>query len=199
MPKRSYPFSETFSSQYKVHVGQKEMSNYGVFGLKYKQEIYEKTKNLLFNGTKTVMSRIWNVDGDEPVSGVKVSDHTTASSVSGHQTLLKGQTLIGSDGRLKKRNAVSGSSAAPTACCVCQRVSGSRQPCSQCERHACTACTQQCNSCFNHCCSLCTVTELAAALMITQHKYFTGIVWQDVYERKMWSLWSRCCLQLAVV
>lgn len=40
MPKRSYPFSESFSSQYKVHVGQKEINNCGVFGLKYKQEIY---------------------------------------------------------------------------------------------------------------------------------------------------------------
>lgn len=43
MPKRSYPFSETFSSQYKVHVGQKEMNSYGVFGPKYRQEVYGKT------------------------------------------------------------------------------------------------------------------------------------------------------------
>ncbi|XP_051578935.1 apoptosis regulatory protein Siva [Myxocyprinus asiaticus] len=157
MPKRSYPFSETFSSQYKVHVGQKEMSNYGVFGLKYKQEIYEKTKSLLFSGTKAVMSRIWNVDGEKES---KVSDPTAvSSSVSGHQTLLKGQTLIGADGRLKKTNAVSGPAAAITACCVCQRVSGSRSPCSLCERPACPACTQQCNSCSNHCCSLCAITD----------------------------------------
>lgn len=53
----------------------------------------------------------------------------------------------------------SGSAAAPTACCVCQRVSGSRQPCVQCERSACPACTQQCSSCSSHCCSLCAVTE----------------------------------------
>ena len=42
MPKRSYPFSESFSSQYKVHVGQRELTQNGVFGGKYRQEIYGK-------------------------------------------------------------------------------------------------------------------------------------------------------------
>ena len=41
MPKRSYPFDESFSSQYKIHIGQKELSH-GVFGYKYKQEIFGK-------------------------------------------------------------------------------------------------------------------------------------------------------------
>ncbi|KAA0711597.1 Apoptosis regulatory protein [Triplophysa tibetana] len=159
MPKRSYPFSETFSSQYKLHVGQKEMNNYGVFGPKYRQEVYEKTKNLLFNGTKSVMSRIWKADGEEKPSDILVSDPSSASSAQGYQTLLKGQTLIGTDGRLQKANTVPGSAAAPTACCVCQRVSGSRQPCVQCERSACPACTQQCSSCSGHCCNLCAVTD----------------------------------------
>lgn len=42
MPKRSCPFTETFSSQYKIHVSQRELSNQGVFGNKYRQEIYGK-------------------------------------------------------------------------------------------------------------------------------------------------------------
>lgn len=42
MPKRACPFPETFSSQYKIHVGQQELNNYGVFGNKYRQEIYGK-------------------------------------------------------------------------------------------------------------------------------------------------------------
>ncbi|KAI2654057.1 Apoptosis regulatory protein Siva [Labeo rohita] len=131
MPKRSYPFSESFSSQYKVHVGLKEINNCGVFGLKYRQEIYEKTKNLLFNGTKAMMGRIWKADGEEKASDALVSDQTAVSPAPGHQTLLKGQTRIGLDGRLQKASAAPGCAAAPTACCVCQRVSGSRKPCSQ--------------------------------------------------------------------
>ncbi|RXN35026.1 apoptosis regulatory Siva [Labeo rohita] len=105
MPKRSYPFSESFSSQYKVHVGLKEINNCGVFGLKYRQEIYEKTKNLLFNGTKAMMGRIWKADGEEKASDALVSDQTAVSPAPGHQTLLKGQTRIGLDGRLQKASA----------------------------------------------------------------------------------------------
>ncbi|XP_016104513.1 apoptosis regulatory protein Siva [Sinocyclocheilus grahami] len=149
MPKRSYPFSESFSSQYKVRVGQKEVNNCGASGLRYRQEVYEKTKNLLFNGTKAMMGRLWKADGEEKASDALVS----------HQTLLRGQTRIGLDGRLQKADAGPGCAAAPAACCVCQRVSGSRKPCSQCDRHACAACFQQCNICSECCCSLCTVTE----------------------------------------
>ncbi|KTF90474.1 hypothetical protein cypCar_00037030 [Cyprinus carpio] len=145
MPKRSCPFSESFSSQYKVHVGQKEINNCGVFGLKYRQEIYEKTKSLLFSGTTAVMGRLWK----EKESDVLES----------HQTLLRGQTRIGPDGRLQRTDAAPGCAAAPSACCVCQRVSGARKPCSQCERHACAACFQQCSVCSERCCCLCTVTD----------------------------------------
>lgn len=42
MPKRACPFSETFSSQYKIHVGQQELNHYSVFGNKYRQEVYGK-------------------------------------------------------------------------------------------------------------------------------------------------------------
>ncbi|XP_067310559.1 apoptosis regulatory protein Siva [Pseudorasbora parva] len=154
MPKRSYPFSESFSSQYKVHVGLKELNNCGVFGIKYRQEVYEKTKSLLFNGTKAVMGRLWKADGEEKGSDVPVSDPAP-----GHQTLLRGQTTIGLDGRLKKADAGPGCAAAPSACGVCQRASGSRKLCSQCERPACPVCVQMCSLCSDHCCSLCSVTD----------------------------------------
>ncbi|XP_016361829.1 apoptosis regulatory protein Siva-like [Sinocyclocheilus anshuiensis] len=152
MPKRSYPFSESFSSQYKVHVGQKQINNCGAFGLKYRQEVYEKTKNLLFNGTKAMMGRIWKADA-------LVSGPAAVSPAPGPQTLLKGQTRIGLDGRLQRASAAPGCAAAPSACCVCQRVSGLRKPCSQCERPACAACIRQCNICSDRCCSLCTITD----------------------------------------
>ncbi|CAB1335123.1 unnamed protein product, partial [Coregonus sp. 'balchen'] len=61
MTKRSYPFAESFSSQYKIHIGQKELNNHGVFGNKYRQEMY------------AVMGKIWNVDTEEKCSTIQPS------------------------------------------------------------------------------------------------------------------------------
>lgn len=58
--------------------------------------ITEKTKNLLFNGAKAVVGTIW--------SGEEKRVETPASS----QTLLRGQTLIGHDGRLTKSTRAQG-------------------------------------------------------------------------------------------
>ncbi|XP_034051389.1 apoptosis regulatory protein Siva isoform X2 [Thalassophryne amazonica] len=147
MPKRGCPFTETFSSQYKIHVGQQELSHNSVLGNKYRQEIYEKTKNLLFNGSKTVTGKIWNGEDKSAVS--------PACSTS----LLKGQTLIGQDGRLTRAGTASGVAMAPGSCCVCQKNQRSRALCSQCDRHTCATCTRQCSSCANVCCSVCTVID----------------------------------------
>ncbi|XP_069008113.1 apoptosis regulatory protein Siva [Embiotoca jacksoni] len=149
MPKRACPFPETFSSQYKIHVGQQQINNYGVFGHKYRQEIYEKTKVLLFSGAKTVMSKIWT--GEE-----KDAEPLPAA---GSQSLLRGQTLIGQDGRLTGARAARGTPAAPSGCCVCQKKQASRTACSQCDRQACSSCTRQCSSCSTLCCSVCTITD----------------------------------------
>ncbi|KAM3871032.1 apoptosis regulatory protein Siva [Diretmus argenteus] len=157
MPKRSYPFSESFSSQYKVHVGQKELNHYGVFGNKYRQEIYEKTKNLLFNGTSAVMGKIWNVDGEEKCTNPPSPGQAVTPAC--NQILLRGQTLIGLDGRLTRTTAAQGAHVGPAGCCVCQKSQGSRSPCSQCDRLACPSCTSQCSSCSNLCCSVCTIVD----------------------------------------
>ncbi|XP_040054935.2 apoptosis regulatory protein Siva [Gasterosteus aculeatus] len=150
MPKRACPFPETFSSQYKIHVGEQELNNYGVFGNKYRQEIYAKTKNLLFSGAKAVMGQIWT--GKQRPSG-------PAESPACSQLLLRGQTLIGHDGRLTRGAAAQGSSVALACCCVCQKSHGSRTPCSQCERLACPSCTRQCSCCSGLCCSVCTILD----------------------------------------
>ncbi|MCI4382840.1 hypothetical protein PGIGA_G00019340 [Pangasianodon gigas] len=158
MPKRSCPFTESFSTQYKIHVGQKELNLHGVLGNKYRQEVYEKTKNLLFNGTRAVMGRIWKVDAEGKCADVGVCNQGDVTPAN-NQLLLKGQTLIGLDGKLRKAKAVSGSVTAPAVCAVCQRSSGVRTACSQCDRPACPSCTQQCSSCSSRCCSICTVTD----------------------------------------
>uniref|UniRef100_A0A3P8NIR1 Apoptosis regulatory protein Siva n=1 Tax=Astatotilapia calliptera TaxID=8154 RepID=A0A3P8NIR1_ASTCA len=146
MTKRACPFPETFSSQYKIHIGQQELNNYGVFGNKYRQEIYEKTKNLLFNGAKAVVGKIWT--GEEK----SVEHEPPACS----HTLLRGQTLIGHDGRLTK---TSGAPVPATRCCVCQKSQGSRTRCSQCERQVCSSCSRQCSGCSSLCCSVCTIID----------------------------------------
>ncbi|XP_020775484.1 apoptosis regulatory protein Siva [Boleophthalmus pectinirostris] len=155
MPKRAYPFTESFSSQYKIHVGQNELCQSGVFGNKYRQEIYEKTKNLLFNGAKAVMGKIWT--GEDKCTAQKLSDaeEITASS----QSLLKGQTLIGQDGKLTKGMCAKGPSSGTTNCCVCLKSQGLRTPCSQCDRAACSSCTRQCSCCNSSCCSICTTID----------------------------------------
>ncbi|XP_033844142.2 apoptosis regulatory protein Siva [Periophthalmus magnuspinnatus] len=153
MPKRAYPFTESFSSQYKIHVGQNELCQNGVFGNKYRQEIYEKTKNLLFNGAKAVMGRIWT--GEDKCS-ISVADENTASS----QFLLKGQTLIGQDGKLTRGTRAKGpSSSGVTNCCVCLKSQGTVTPCSQCDRAVCSSCTRQCSCCNGSCCSVCTTID----------------------------------------
>ncbi|KAJ7989070.1 hypothetical protein DPEC_G00315730 [Dallia pectoralis] len=156
MTKRSYPFAESFSSQYKIHVGQKEISHHGVFGNQYRQDVYEKTKNLLFNGTKVVMGKIWNVDA-EKCSTIQPSGPGVTPEAS--QPLLRGQTLIGQDGRLQRTTPVQGVALTPAGCCVCQKTQGTRRPCCQCDRPVCLSCTQHCSSCSRPCCLFCTVTD----------------------------------------
>lgn len=63
----------------------------------------EKTKNLLFNGAKAVMGKLWT--GEEG----STEQHPTeqAETPAGH-ALLKGQTLIGHDGRLMRTSKAPG-------------------------------------------------------------------------------------------
>ncbi|XP_023658178.1 apoptosis regulatory protein Siva [Paramormyrops kingsleyae] len=157
MPKRACPFAETFSSQYKIHIGQKELNHHGVFGNKYRQEIYEKTKNLLFNGTKAVMGRIWKLETEGKASEVEMAGPGEAQA--GSHGLLRGQTLIGQDGRLKRTTAAAGAPEASAVCCVCLKMAALRKPCAQCERHACPSCTRLCSGCSGVCCSVCTVVD----------------------------------------
>lgn len=59
----------------------------------------DKTKNLLFNGAKTVMGKTWT---SEEKSGEWQPSGPVETPAC--QTLLRGQMLIGQDGRLKKSN-----------------------------------------------------------------------------------------------
>ncbi|XP_061118964.1 apoptosis regulatory protein Siva [Conger conger] len=155
MPKRSYPFEETFSSQYKIHVGQKEMNHHGVFGSKYRQEIYEKTKNLLFNGAKAVIGTIWKLDGEGNQSCIETAG---PSVITENRTLLRGQTMIGLDGKLRRTGPDADTPRTSAACCVCLKGTG-KKACSQCDRSVCPSCIRQCSDCSGLCCSVCTIVD----------------------------------------
>ncbi|XP_015206297.1 apoptosis regulatory protein Siva [Lepisosteus oculatus] len=157
MPKRAYPFGESFSLQYKIHIGQKEV-NQGVFGNAYRQEIYAKTKGLLFSGAKAVMERIWKAGSGV---GVDPDDSSPRLAVAVTPTLLRGQTLIGHDGKLRKCDTRSGAGTrdAPGTCCVCLKAAGVKAHCAQCDRSACPSCSRQCSSCTSLCCSVCTMVD----------------------------------------
>ncbi|XP_064809970.1 apoptosis regulatory protein Siva-like isoform X2 [Oncorhynchus masou masou] len=113
----------------------------------------EKTKTLLFNGTKAVMGKIWNID-TEKCSTIQSSGPGVTPDVS--RTLLRGQTLIGQDGRLTR---VQGAVLVSKGSCVCQKAQRTRRQCSQCDRPACPSCIQQCSNCSRPCCSVCTVID----------------------------------------
>lgn len=63
----------------------------------------EKTKNLLFNGAKAVVGKIWT--GEERSTEQQPTGQ--AETPAGH-ALLRGQTLIGHDGRLMRANTAQG-------------------------------------------------------------------------------------------
>lgn len=65
----------------------------------------EKTKNLLFTGAKAVMGKIWT--GEEGSADLHPTEQ--AETPAGH-ALLKGQTLIGHDGRLMRASNAPGQS-----------------------------------------------------------------------------------------
>uniref|UniRef100_A0A8C5WGV6 SIVA1 apoptosis inducing factor n=1 Tax=Leptobrachium leishanense TaxID=445787 RepID=A0A8C5WGV6_9ANUR len=144
MPKRSYPFDASCPHQLKTHVGPKELSE-GVMGKQYKQEIFDRTKKLLFNGAKSVLSNAEHQNGKEP-------DFCAATE------LLTGQTIIGQDGKLHRNpHATKVGPGTSKACSFCVRSVGDKGACSQCERYVCRNCSLSCGCCATAICTFCKV------------------------------------------
>ncbi|KAM8921147.1 apoptosis regulatory protein Siva [Pelodytes ibericus] len=147
MPKRSYPFDGVSPLQLKTRVGEKELCE-GVFGEQYKQEIYEKTKKLLFNGAKAVR-------GNPDQQSEKVPGDCTT------QRLLTGQTTIGQDGKLHKITQTQKPLEvdASKACSFCVRSVSDKGACSQCDQAICKTCCMSCFCCAAISCSFCSVID----------------------------------------
>ncbi|XP_053560531.1 apoptosis regulatory protein Siva-like [Bombina bombina] len=144
MPKRSYPFKNVSPLQLKTRVGTKELS-LGVLGEKYRREIFEKTKNLLFSGAKAFMGNT-----EHQMESAEERD-------SNAHALLTGQTIIGHDGKLMRSS--SAQKLPPVgvtkACSSCVRSVGDKECCSQCERYVCRNCCKLCSCCSAVTCSFC--------------------------------------------
>uniref|UniRef100_UPI00398F56F6 apoptosis regulatory protein Siva n=1 Tax=Pristiophorus japonicus TaxID=55135 RepID=UPI00398F56F6 len=170
MTKRANPFGDTAPLQWKVHVTQKEL-NEGVFGEKYKREVYEKTKSLLFNGAQAFMGEMWTGNLEENCTLVPVPKPTEDNSLNRSEDvcngcegseLLHGQTFLGHNGQLVKGSLYSHRSSIKPAtmnCFICLKPSNFKEPCSQCDHLMCQHCSKVCDHCARICCSICSIAD----------------------------------------
>ncbi|XP_034960739.1 apoptosis regulatory protein Siva [Zootoca vivipara] len=156
MPKRSCPFGDSSPVQLKTRVRLRELSQ-GVQGERYRREIFEKTKQLLFRGAQAYMDNTWNGSTAGAHSPELLAGRPEVCS----RLSCSGQMLIGQDGKLIQPCARE--TALPecvsTACSSCIRTVDVKETCSQCDRHICQNCSKLCSCCHVVACSLCSVTE----------------------------------------
>ncbi|XP_051880912.1 apoptosis regulatory protein Siva [Pristis pectinata] len=171
MTKRVSPFGDIAPLQRKVYVTQRELSE-GVFGEKYKREVYEKTKSLLFNGAQAFMGDMWtgNLDENYSLDPVLAEDNcmkgpeNICNGGEDHD-LLKGQTFLGQNGQLLRGLSYlqkSSIKAAVTNCFICLKPSSFKEPCSRCDHLLCQDCTKVCDHCTKNFCSICSVSNYDA-------------------------------------
>lgn len=159
MPKRSCPFTDAAPLQLKVHVSPRELSH-GVFAERYSREVFERTKQLLFQGAQAYRDHIWG----EGCSINHLPEPLKPGLVGAPQA-ARGQMLIGPDGRLTRCQAQASEAglpgAAPIACSSCVRSVDGKVVCSQCERALCGQCVYTCWGCGALACVLCGLADYA--------------------------------------
>ncbi|XP_060119087.1 apoptosis regulatory protein Siva [Heteronotia binoei] len=160
MPKRSCPFGDSAPLQLKTRVRMRELSQ-GVMGERYRREIFEKTKQLLFKGAQTYMDSKW----DGSVAGACLITQYPASPAGRpeacSQYSCNGQMLIGQDGKLRpprSRETVTAEGISKP-CSSCVRTVDAQEACTQCDRPICKNCSKLCSCCNAVACSLCSVIE----------------------------------------
>ncbi|XP_011838307.1 PREDICTED: apoptosis regulatory protein Siva [Mandrillus leucophaeus] len=154
---RGCPFADAAPLQLKVRVGQREVSR-GVCAERYSQEVFEKTKRLLFLGAQAYLDHVW----DEGCAVVHLPE-SPKPGPTGAPRAARGQMLIGPDGRLI-RSLGQASEADPSgivsiACSSCVRAVDGKAVCSQCERALCGRCVRTCWGCGCVACTLCGLVD----------------------------------------
>ncbi|XP_038194123.1 apoptosis regulatory protein Siva [Arvicola amphibius] len=160
MPKRSCPFADASPLQLKVHVGPRELSR-GVFAERYSREVFERTKQLLFQGAQAYRDHILS----EGCSIIHLPE-SLKPGLPGAPQATRGQMLIGPDGRLKRCQTQASSEAglpgtAPIACSSCVRSVDGKAVCSECYRALCGQCIYTCWGCGALACMLCGLADYA--------------------------------------
>ncbi|XP_059814320.1 apoptosis regulatory protein Siva-like [Hypanus sabinus] len=166
MTKRASPFGDMAPLQWKVYVTQRELSE-GVLGEKYKREVYEKTKTLLFNGAQSFMGDLWtsNLDEKYTLDPILVENNymkEPESICNSDHDFLQGQTFLGQNGQLLRGLSYlqkSSIKAAVTNCFICLKPSNFKKPCSRCDHLLCQDCIKVCDHCTKNFCSICSVAD----------------------------------------
>ncbi|XP_066197573.1 apoptosis regulatory protein Siva [Saccopteryx leptura] len=157
MPKRGCPFGDAAPLQLKVRVGWKELGR-GVCAERYSREIFERTRQLLFRGAQAYMDRVW----EDSCALVELPESPKPGPMEAPRA-MRGQMLIGLDGRLIRRGAqaceADTSGAASRACSSCVRAVDGTAVCGQCERALCGRCVRTCSGCGAVACTLCALVD----------------------------------------
>ncbi|KAG6933253.1 SIVA1 apoptosis inducing factor [Chelydra serpentina] len=163
MPKRPCPFRDGAPLQLKTRVGLRELSR-GVLGEKYRRELFEKTKELLFRGAQAYMESVWKGKLGNAAGACTVADfpeplkdtQDTCTKCSGN-----GQMLIGQDGKLLRHPQATEKTpvGVSKACSSCIRTVDIKEACTQCDRFVCQNCSKLCKCCNAVACSLCSIID----------------------------------------
>ncbi|KAL8168855.1 UNVERIFIED_CONTAM: hypothetical protein K2H54_020555 [Gekko kuhli] len=160
MPKRSCPFGDSAPLQLKTRVRMRELSQ-GVMGERYRREIFEKTKQLLFRGAQAYMDN----KRDGSMVGARLIAQCPAPLAGKpevcSQYSCNGQMLIGPDGKLRQPRPRETATAEGISepCSTCIRTVDATEACTQCDRPICKNCSRLCSCCNAVACSLCSVIE----------------------------------------
>ncbi|XP_061468295.1 apoptosis regulatory protein Siva isoform X2 [Rhineura floridana] len=161
MPKRSCPFGDSSPVQLKTRVRLRELSQ-GVMGERYRHEIFEKTKQLLFRGAQAYMDNIWNGSTGGACLTAQYPEPLADRPEDCSRHSCSGQMLIGQDGKLLQPCARERDLPVEVskACSSCVRTVDVKEACTQCDRYICQNCSKLCSCCNVVACSLCSVTDL---------------------------------------
>ncbi|XP_048341626.1 apoptosis regulatory protein Siva isoform X2 [Sphaerodactylus townsendi] len=160
MPKRSCPFGDSAPLQLKTRVRMRELSQ-GVMGERYRREIFEKTKQLLFRGAQACMDSKWDGTVAEACLIAQCPAPLASRPESYSQNSCSGQMLIGQDGKLRQPRPRETATAARVSkpCSSCVRTVDAKEACTQCDRPICENCSRLCSCCNAVACSLCSLIE----------------------------------------
>ncbi|XP_052273946.1 apoptosis regulatory protein Siva-like isoform X2 [Dreissena polymorpha] len=161
MPKRRNPFGDSSPLQLKQHVGKKEV-DMGIAKHQNMKSVYERTKELLFSGSK----RSFDIPKDANSNDIYLPEDVCMED---EMQVCDRQMHITPSGQLSNPEACSRSTNAFQAmmnarkasswsgCHCCKGQAASQDRCGFCDKSVCYDCVRLCSSCRGNFCQLCSV------------------------------------------